>query len=131
LKQFPVVCLPNTGILSEREVDLFRRYVEEGGTLLITGHSGQFDRLGKPLAASTLEGLIGAKVKGRMEGTDHWMRFRRQLFPVRAQCSLPTARKVKRHGEKRFTHRTWPLRQLVPSWPGELALPRPRPGDGL
>jgi hypothetical protein len=75
LQQFPVVCLPNTGILSEREVDLFRRYVEEGGKLLITGHSGQYDHLGKPLPASTLEGLIGAKVKGRLDGWDHWMRF--------------------------------------------------------
>jgi len=75
LQQFPVVCLPNTGILSEREVDLFRRYVEEGGKLLITGQSGQFDRMGKPLAASTLEALIGAKVKARLEGSDNWMRF--------------------------------------------------------
>ncbi len=74
LKQFPVVCLPNTGILSEREVDLFRRYVEDGGKLLITGHSGQFDRMGKPLAGSTLEGLIGATVKVRLEGSDNWMR---------------------------------------------------------
>jgi hypothetical protein len=75
LKQFPVVCLPNTGILSEREVDLFRRYVEDGGKLLITGHSGQFDRVGKPLATSTLEGLVGAKVKGRREDADSWLRF--------------------------------------------------------
>jgi len=75
LKQFPVVCLPNTGILSEREVDLFRRYVEDGGRLLITGHSGQFDHLGRPLAASMLESLIGARVKGRLEGSDNWMRF--------------------------------------------------------
>jgi hypothetical protein len=81
LKQFPVVCLPNTGILSPREVDLFRRYVEEGGTLLITGQGGQFDRLGKPLAASTLDGLIGAKMKRRMEGTDHWMRFAASVIP--------------------------------------------------
>ncbi len=75
LKQFPVVCLPNTGILSEREVELFRRYVEDGGKLLITGQSGQFDRMGKPLAAAPLEGLIGARVKGRLEGLDNWMRF--------------------------------------------------------
>jgi hypothetical protein len=74
LKQFPVVCLPNVAIVSDREADLFRRYVEDGGKLLITGQGGQFDRLGKPLAASTLEGLIGARVKGRLEGTDNWMR---------------------------------------------------------
>lgn len=81
LKQFPVVCLPNTGILSEREVDLFRRYVEEGGRLLITGQSGQFDRMGKALAASTLEGLVGAKAKGRPEGTDYWVRFAASSIP--------------------------------------------------
>ena len=75
LRQFPVVCLPNAGILSDREVNLFRRYVEDGGKLLVTGHSGQFDRMGKPLAASTLEGLIGARVKGRRENADSWMRF--------------------------------------------------------
>jgi hypothetical protein len=78
LKQFPVVCLPNTGILTKGEVDLFRRYVGDGGKLLITGHSGQFDRLGKPLTASTVEGLIGAKVKGRLEGSDNWIRFPRE-----------------------------------------------------
>lgn len=75
LQAFPVVCLPNTGILTEREVGLFRQYVEEGGKLLVTGQSGQFDRLGRPLANSVLESLTGAKVKGRLEGTDHWMRF--------------------------------------------------------
>ncbi len=75
LRQFPVVCLPNVGILSEREVDLFRRYVEEGGGLLVTGHSGQFDRLGRPRVTSMLEGLIGARVKGRREDADSWMRF--------------------------------------------------------
>lgn len=75
LRQFPIVCLPNTGILTEREVDLFRRYVEEGGNLLITGQSGQFDRMGRTLAQSVLNELIGAKVKARLEGADHWMRF--------------------------------------------------------
>jgi hypothetical protein len=81
LKQFPVVCLPNAGILTEREVDLFRRYVEGGGKLLITGHSGQFDRLGRLLAASTLEALIGAKVKTRREDADSWMRFGPKAAP--------------------------------------------------
>ncbi|MBX7256071.1 MAG: hypothetical protein K1Y02_06885 [Candidatus Hydrogenedentes bacterium] len=75
LKQFPVVCLPNAGILTEPEVNLFRRYVQEGGNLIVTGQSGQFDRMGRPLAASTLEELIGAKVEGRLETSDNWMRF--------------------------------------------------------
>lgn len=75
LKQFPVVCLPNIGILSEREVDLLRRYAEDGGRLIITGQSGQFDRMGKPLTSPNLEALIGARVKGRRDDADSWMRF--------------------------------------------------------
>ncbi len=75
LKAFPVVCLSNTGIVTEREVELFRRYVEEGGMLLITGTSGQFDARGRPLASSLLEPLIGGTVKARLEGTEAWMRF--------------------------------------------------------
>jgi hypothetical protein len=75
LQKFPVVCLPNVGILADAEVDLFRKYVEGGGHLVITGHSGQFDELGKPLARPVLEGLIGAGVKSRLEGTDHWVQL--------------------------------------------------------
>lgn len=75
LKEFPVVCLPNTGILTEGEVDLLRRYVEEGGRLLITGHAGQFDPRGRPLAGSALEGLIGGRVQRRLEGWDAWVRL--------------------------------------------------------
>ena len=81
LKQFRVVCLPNAGILTEREVELFCRYVEDGGKLLIAGHSGQFDGLGKPLAAAPLEALIGAKVKARREDPDTWMRFGPKAAP--------------------------------------------------
>jgi hypothetical protein len=81
LNQFPVVCLPNAGILTEREVDLLRRYVEGGGSLLVTGQSGQFDRLGRPLARSPLETLIGATVKGRLAGADNWMKFESMLAP--------------------------------------------------
>ncbi|MBL9135097.1 MAG: hypothetical protein JNK85_04480 [Verrucomicrobiales bacterium] len=75
LRQFPVVCLPNVGILTQPEVDLLRCYVEEGGKLLITGQSGQFDHLGRPQAASMLEGLIGATVEQRSVGLDHWVRL--------------------------------------------------------
>jgi hypothetical protein len=82
LRQFPVVCLPNAAIVSEREAAVFRRYVEQGGKLLITGQSGQFDRLGEPRPNSTLEGLIGAEVKARLERSDSWMRFGAQPEPM-------------------------------------------------
>ena len=73
LQRFPIVMLPNVGILSAKEVALLRRYVEEGGKLLVTGHSGRFDGTGQPLAESALSELIGAKAKGRLESMDNWM----------------------------------------------------------
>lgn len=75
LQQFPVVLLSNSAILSEKEVGAFRRYVQEGGMLLVTGQSGQFDRLGRPLAESALSEIIGAKALGRLESQDNWVRF--------------------------------------------------------
>lgn len=73
LQRFPILMLPNVGILSGKEVALFRRYVEEGGKLLVTGQSGLFDRMGQPLGESGLSELIGAKVKGRLESADNWV----------------------------------------------------------
>ena len=73
LRKFPVVCLPNAAILSKEEVDLFRSYVREGGRLLITGQSGQFDQWGQPLSKSVLEGLIGATLTERLESEDNWV----------------------------------------------------------
>jgi len=75
LKRFPVLCLPNAGILSNREVALFASYVKEGGTLLITGQTGQFDRLGRPLEAFVLSDLVGGNVRGRLDSQDNWVRL--------------------------------------------------------
>lgn len=77
LRRLPVVLLPNAAILAEKEIALFRRYVEDGGRLVVTGQSGQFDRLGRPLADPALSELIGARVKGRLDSLDNWMRFAR------------------------------------------------------
>ena len=75
LQAFPVVCLPHAGILSDPQVDMLHRYVEQGGHLLITGHTGLYDPMGRPLGKSKLDHLIGAKVRERLEGVDNWMRF--------------------------------------------------------
>jgi hypothetical protein len=45
-KQAPSRTLTNAAMVSECEGEVSRRYVEEGGQLLITGQGGQFDRLG-------------------------------------------------------------------------------------
>jgi hypothetical protein len=73
LRLFPVVCLPNVAIISEREADLFRQYVDDGGNLLVTGQPGQFDFYGSPLKQSILEELIGASVVERLVSEDNWV----------------------------------------------------------
>ncbi len=75
LKKFPVVCLANVGILAEREIDLLSDYVKQGGRLLITGQTGQFDAMGSPLADSAISELIGANVTRRLESEDNWISF--------------------------------------------------------
>jgi hypothetical protein len=116
LQQFPVVCLPNAAILSEREIGLFKRYVENGGKLLVTGHSGQFDRMGKPLPESALSALIGARVKGRLASADNWVRLAEGVEALKGSSvkAEPTASPVQRlNGStlQRLTNGT------PPAWP--------------
>ena len=73
LKKFPVVCLPNTAIISEREAELFRNYVREGGNLLLTGQPGQYGSRGEPLNRSVLEDLIGARAVQPLDSEDNWI----------------------------------------------------------
>lgn len=90
LQQFPTLILCNAGILAEAEIQLLTRYVETGGGLIVTGHSGQLDRFGNPLFNSTtanqseesrpselvaLEQLLGARPLRRLDSLDNWMRF--------------------------------------------------------
>lgn len=75
LRQFPIVLLPNAAILSEREIRLFRRYVEAGGNLIVTGLSGTLDWLGRRQLESSLTELIGARLQDRLESEDNWVQF--------------------------------------------------------
>lgn len=75
LKRYPIVCLANTAIVSDDEVHLLRRYVEQGGRLLITGQSGLSDRFGNPRTDSVLANLVGARVKRLLETHDNWIQF--------------------------------------------------------
>jgi hypothetical protein len=75
LKQFPVLLLPNVAIVSEKEVALFRRYLEEGGKLIVTGLSGMRGWRGETHSQSGLMDLIGAKVVRELDSTDNWVRF--------------------------------------------------------
>ncbi|MDH7502967.1 MAG: hypothetical protein QHJ82_09715 [Verrucomicrobiota bacterium] len=75
LGRFPIVMLPNAGVLSSREIGMLRGYVEKGGRLLVTGRSGLFDRMGAPVNESSLSELIGARTIGKLDSLDNWVRF--------------------------------------------------------
>ncbi len=75
LKEFPVLLLPNVGILSDAELALFRQYVEEGGNLIITGLTGCYDRWGKFQEKWPLESLAGAKFIRKLDSIDNWVRL--------------------------------------------------------
>ena len=73
LQKFPVVCLPNVAILSDKEIGLLGEYVKQGGKLLITGQTGQFDAMGAPLKNSAIAELIGGNVTRCLETEDNWV----------------------------------------------------------
>jgi hypothetical protein len=75
LKRFPVVLLPNVPILSQKEVNLLKSYVEQGGNLIVTGFTGLMGHMGEPLGHTVLEDLIGAKFVERLDSSDNFMRF--------------------------------------------------------
>ena len=75
LKRFPVVILPNAGIVSDGEVKTLGSYVESGGNLIVTGLSGCYDRLGRLQEKTSLEPLIGARLVRKLDSLDNWVRF--------------------------------------------------------
>ena len=77
LQSFPVIALPNIGILLESEVTALTEYVEAGGNLIITGTTGLHDRYGNPRDTSALERLIGGRWKRTLDSKDNHIRFKK------------------------------------------------------
>ncbi|MDB6036334.1 MAG: hypothetical protein JWM99_175 [Verrucomicrobiales bacterium] len=92
LKQFPIVMLPGVAILSEREIALLRRYVTEGGKLIVTGLTGSCDMWGKDQNKSSIESLIGARLIRKLDTMDNWMNFPDGKEAGQAQKFAPNGR---------------------------------------
>ena len=75
LKRTPVLLLANAAILSDKEVDLLRRYIAGGGNMIVTGLTGCYDRMGRLQEQSSIEGLTGAKFLRKLDSLDNWVRF--------------------------------------------------------
>lgn len=75
LAEFPVVVLCSTSYLSGGELDLLRSYVEGGGQLVVTGLTGQYDKMGQPQENPKLLELCGTRLKERITDRDNYVRF--------------------------------------------------------
>ncbi|MCA9266162.1 MAG: beta-galactosidase trimerization domain-containing protein, partial [Planctomycetales bacterium] len=90
LEKFPVIWLPNVGIVSEEHVALLTQYVDRGGALVVTGQTGCYDRYGKLQERSSLESLIGARLVRPLATLDNWVRFEAPWETARPEWPLLT-----------------------------------------
>jgi hypothetical protein len=88
LKQHAVVWLANAAVLSADEVALFRRYVEGGGRLVVTGLTGSLGRLGEPLTETVLSDLVGGTLAGRLDSLDNHVLFPKEGAPAGGSPAL-------------------------------------------
>jgi hypothetical protein len=62
--QFSALVLPNVGLITDRQAEALRRFVQQGGGLLATGQSSLFGPGGDPRPDYALADLYGAHVAG-------------------------------------------------------------------
>jgi hypothetical protein len=74
LREFPLIYLANTAILSSSEIELFRRYVSEGGRLIATLDTSRFDS-DEELSEFGLSNLLGVHFKGKTEFKSNFFRM--------------------------------------------------------
>ena len=87
LNAFPVVYLANTACLGDGEIELLRRDVTNGGTLLLTGQAGTLDPMGRPQSSPAFEQLIGARLARKLDTLDHYVVFGKADEPFRRDIS--------------------------------------------
>ena len=71
LRQFKLVVLPNTAILTEAQVQAISQYVQEGGSVLATFETSLYDELGRKKNEFALSDVLGVKYVRRRNS--HWL----------------------------------------------------------
>jgi Beta-galactosidase trimerisation domain/Beta-galactosidase len=64
LAQYRVLILPNTECLSDAQISLLRKYVEQGGSLVVTGQAGLYDEWRRVRVTPGLQGLVDNQAAG-------------------------------------------------------------------
>lgn len=105
LKEFPIVFLANTAILTSPEVENLRKYVAEGGSVIATWETGLYDSQGRLMSDFAIADLLGVHYKEHLNQTwntefgqpdihvEHWnfVRFSKDHWSsdVHADLDLP------------------------------------------
>ena len=80
LSRFPVIFLANTAILDQREIELIRHYVEQGGRLLATFETSRFDVGGREQPELGLSQVLGVRYQRKTEFNANYFRLPAGVF---------------------------------------------------
>ncbi len=124
-----LLILPSVGVLSEAQVSAILRFVEKGGSLIVSGETGMLDESGRARANWPLAELLGVEAAGppsrdagNRRGANHSY-FR--LLPDRAEeAESRVAKQSPRHAILRGFEKT----NILP-FGGTLTAIKPRPGS--
>lgn len=92
LSKYKVVFLPNVRIISDREVELLKHYVRDGGNLVATYTTSLYDADGRELADYALSELFGVHYAGKRENTrrDNYQYIFKKDHPMVSEDSPET-----------------------------------------
>jgi hypothetical protein len=84
LEGVKVLLLPNTALISDKDMELIRTYVRNGGGLIASRNTSLFDETGKPRRDFGLGDLLGVSYTGRLLDTanDTYQLIRDKQSPV-------------------------------------------------
>ncbi|MCM8785719.1 MAG: beta-galactosidase trimerization domain-containing protein [Candidatus Omnitrophica bacterium] len=78
LSKYEILVLPNVSCLSKENIDLIKKYVKDGGTLISTFETSLYDENGKKLKNFALSEIFGVDFKGEIFGPNNWD----YIFPI-------------------------------------------------
>lgn len=89
LAEQTAVVVPEQCLLEDATIDALARYVEDGGSLLVTGRTGWWDEANRLRQHDRLYKLLGVRVKGTLPSPVHYIRPREALCSGTALPDMP------------------------------------------
>jgi hypothetical protein len=93
LEKYAAIILPNSECLSDGQLDLLRRYVEDGGALIVIGQAGMYDEWRRVRIIPGLKGLVDEQPAAQEY---------QQSVTTGRSLAVPVAKKQVRRGRVAF-----------------------------